>query len=319
MVNSLRVGFDCDIYLTGSNAFLLSGELTTYLSGRYVEVKMLPLSFEEYADFCGLKKSESGSLFLRTQGDPVLVDDLMERYLTFGGMPALASLETTREQHAAYLSSLYETVVVRDVLDRERNASERMIRNPDLLRLICEFLANNVGNEMSAKRMADSLSQTIKTSDKTAAAYVRALNDAYVFYPARRYDLHGKALLKTLPKQYIVDLGLRSYLNGYRRTDSEYLFENAIYLNLLYRGWTVHMGKLYGKEVDFVCSKEGRVLYVQATDDMTSPQTADRELSPLRSIRDNYEKVVVVRQGRYPADIDGVKVKGVSEFFFGDL
>ena len=256
---------------------------------------------------------------MRTQGDPVLVDDLMERYLIFGGMPALASLETTREQHATYLSSLYETVVVRDVLDRERNASERMIRNPDLLRLICEFLANNVGNEMSAKRMADSLSQTIKTSDKTVAAYVRALNDAYVFYPARRYDLHGKALLKTLPKQYIVDLGLRSYLNGYRRTDSGYLFENAIYLNLLYRGWTVHVGKLYGKEVDFVCSKEGRVLYVQATDDMTSPQTADRELSSLRSIRDNHEKVVVVRQGRYPADIDGIKVKGVSEFFFGDL
>ncbi len=317
VVNSLRVGFDCDVYLTGSNAFLLSGELATYLSGRYVEVPMLPLTLREYASFCGLERVGEGRILSGKDGAPVLVDDLVSRYLSFGGMPAIASLSTTRQQHAAYLSSLYETVVVRDVLDRERNATERAIRNPDLLRLLCEFLADNVGKEVSAKRIADALGPVMRTTDKTVSAYVRALNDAYAFYPARRYDLHGKAILKTLPKQYIVDLGLRSYLTGYRGADVGRAFENMVYLELLSQGWTVLVGKLYGKEVDFVCSKEGRTVYVQATDGMFSEETARRELSPLRSIKDNREKVVVVRQGSCPPDVDGIRIVGAADFFLG--
>ena len=316
-VNSLRVGFDCDIYLTGSNAFLLSGELATYLSGRYVEVKMLPLTFREYARFCGMRPAEGNSIMLRSGGDPVLTDDLVMRYLRFGGMPAIASLATTQAQHEAYLSSLYETVVVRDILDRERNATERAIRNPDMLRLVCEFLADNVGNTTSANGMAGALSQTMKVTDKTVAAYVKALNDAYAFYPAKRYDLHGKAVLRTLPKQYIVDTGLRSYLMGYRASDIGRVFENAVYLQLLHDGWSVHVGKLYQKEVDFVCLREGEVLYVQVADSMTDESTRERELAPLRSIADNHPKWVVVRQGSYPPDVDGIRIVRAADFFLG--
>ena len=315
VVNSLRVGFDCDIYLTGSNAFLLSGELATYLSGRYVEVKMLPLTFREYADFCSLRPAEGNSIMLRDGGDPILTDDLVMRYLRFGGMPAIASLDTTQAQHEAYLSSLYETVIVRDILDRERNATERAIRNPDMLQLVCEFLADNVGNTMSANGMAGALSQTMKVSDKTVAAYVKALNDAYAFYSVKRYDLHGKELLHTLPKQYIVDTGLRSYLMGYRASDTGRVFENAVYLQLLHNGWSVHVGKLYQKEVDFVCLREGEVLYVQVADSMADEATQKRELAPLRSITDNHPKWIVVRQGSYPPDVDGIQIVRAADFF----
>lgn len=315
VVNSLRVGFDCDIYLTGSNAFLLSGELATYLSGRYVEIKMLPLSFSEYVDFCGLEPSEGNSLLLGHSSDPMLTDDLIFRFLRFGGLPAIASLSTTQAQHAAYLSSLFETVIVRDILDRELNATERAISNPDLLRLLCEYLADNVGNTMSANGIANALSQTMKVTDKTVAAYVRALNDAYAFYPAKRYDLHGKAVLKTLPKQYIVDTGLRSYLLGYRASDLGRLFENAVYLELLHEGWSVHVGKHYQREVDFVCLRDGEVRYIQVADDMLGKETLERELASLRSIPDNHTKLVVVRQGNYPSDIDGIRIIRAADFF----
>ena len=278
---------------------------------------MLPLSFREYADFCGVRPAEGNSIMLRDGGDPVLADDLVARYLRLGGMPAIASLSTTQAQHEAYLSSLYETVVVRDILDRGRNATVRAISNPDLLRLVCEYLADNVGNTMSANSMAGALSRTMRTTDKTVAAYVRALNDAYAFYPAKRYDLHGKAMLSTLPKQYIVDTGLRSFLLGYRESDIGRVFENAVYLQLLHDGWTVHVGKLYQKEVDFMCLREGEVRYIQVTDSMMGEKTRERELAPLRSIRDNHEKLVVVRQGNYPSDIDGIRIVRAADFFLG--
>ena len=216
VVNSLHVGFDCDIYLTGSNAFLLSGELATYLSGRYVEVKMLPLTFREYADFCGLRPAEGNSIMLREGGDPVLTDDLVMRYLRFGGMPAIASLATTQAQHEAYLSSLYETVVVRDILDRERNATERAIRNPDMLRLVCEFLADNVGNTMSANGRAGALSQTAKVTDKTVAAYDKAFSvtDAMFEELVKLADAKG---IKGTDEQKVVarretDILLKAYI-----------------------------------------------------------------------------------------------------------
>lgn len=319
VVNSMRVGFDCDIYLTGSNAFLLSGELATYLSGRYVEIKMLPLALSEYASFCDLRISKDHALAIPPAGDPLTTDRLLERYLEFGGMPAIASLTTTRAEHRTYLSSLYETVIVRDIPDRERNASQRAIQNPDALRLITEFLADNVGNPTSAKKIADTLTSAgSKISDKTVAAYIRALDDAYIFYPTKRFDLHGKAILRTAPKQYIVDTGLRSFLTDYRGSDIGRVFENAVYLQLLYEGWTVHVGRLYDQEVDFVCTKEGRTVYLQVTDELYSEQTRKREIAPLAKIRDNYEKAIVVRQGDYDRDVDGIRIIPARDFFFAD-
>ena len=137
----------------------------------------------------------------------------------------------------------------------------------------------------------------------------------FLFYRATRYDLHGKALLKTNPKEYIVDTGFRTLMAGYRVTDTGRLFENAVYLQLLYEGWSVHVGKLYGKEVDFVATKDGRVLYVQVTDEMFASETREREIAPLKSIRDNHEKIVVVRQGSYDTDIDGIRIVGARDFF----
>lgn len=310
VVNSLRVHFDCDIYLTGSNAFLLSGELSTYLSGRYVEVHLLPLSFEEYATFCRLRPNSTGSLMLPESGDPVLTDDLLDRYLAFGGMPALASLATTQAQHGAYMASLVDSIIVRDIMSRERNASERRLASEDLLRSICTFLADNIGNRTSANKIAGATG----TTDKTAGSYVRALDDAYIFYPVARYDLHGKEILKTLPKQYIADLGVRAYLLGYRPADKGRALENAVYLQLIADGWSVHVGTLYGKEVDFVCVRDGVIRYVQVTEDMTSPATMERELAPYKTLNDNHEKIVVVRTGNYPADINGVRIVMARKF-----
>ena len=175
-----------------------------------------------------------------------------------------------------------------------------------LLRHVAEFLADNIGNEYSPNGIAGALTSTgSKTTNKTVSSYVGALEEAFLFYRATRYDLHGKALLKTNPKEYIVDIGFRTWMAGYRVTDT----------GRLYEGWSVHVGKLYGKEVDFVATKDGRVLYVQATDEMFASETREREIAPLKSIRDNHEKIVVVRQGSYDTDIDGIRIVSARDFF----
>lgn len=318
-VNAMRIDFDCDIYLTGSNAYLLSSELSTYLSGRYVETNMLPLAISEYLDFCNLSFGES-SAAIDSNGQVVLFDDILDRYLRYGGMPAIASLNTTQEAHSVYFSSLYDAVVTRDVLNRERVRGKSKVTDAMLLEKIVSFLGDNIGNKLSIKSIADTLTSTgIKTTNKTVDSYVDALNDAYLFYKADRFDLHGKEILRTNPKEYIVDLGLRSFLGGYRSTDMGRLFENAVYLQLLYKGWQVHVGKLYDKEVDFVAVKNGRTVYLQVTDTMMSEVTRERELKPLRSIRDSYEKVVVVRQGRYEEDVNGIKILSSKDFFLGSF
>lgn len=314
-VNALRVDFDCDIYLTGSNAYLLSSELSTYLSGRYVEIKMLPLTMNEYLDFCGISFGDAAAT-VGADGQVILFDDVLERYLKYGGMPAIASLSTTQEAHSLYLSGLYDAVVTRDILNRERIRERNKVVDPVLLERVTAFLADNIGNKLSMKSIADTLTSAgTKTTNKTVDSYVTALDDAYLFYKADRYDLHGKEILRTNPKRYIVDLGLRSFLAGYRTGDMGRSFENAVYLQLLYRGWHVHVGKLYEKEVDFIAVKDGKTVYVQVTDEMLSESTRKRELEPLRTIRDAHEKIVVVRQGKYEPDIDGIRILPAKDFF----
>lgn len=319
-VNAMRVDFDCDIYLTGSNAYLLSSELSTYLSGRYVEVKMLPLAVSEYLDFCGLSFTEGSEAAIGPDGGVFVFDQILERYLKYGGMPAIASLSTSQEMHSAYYSGLYDAVVARDILNRERSRGQSKVTDAAVLERITRFLGDNVGNQVSMKSIADTLTSAgAKTTNKTVNSYVTALNEAYLFYRADRFDLHGKEMLKTNSKEYIVDLGLRSFLSGYRATDIGRSFENAVYLQLLFKGWRVHVGKLYDKEVDFVAIKDGRTVYIQVTDEMFSEGTRERELRPLRSIRDSYEKIVVVRQGRYEPDVDGIKIVSARDFFLGSL
>jgi len=315
-VNALRVDLDCDIYLTGSNAYLLSGELATYLSGRYVEVKMLPLAFSEYLDFCSISFSEDSSAAMGPDGAPIAFGDVFRRWLEYGGMPAIATPSVTQAMHSAYMSSLYNTIATRDILNRERVAGGRKVTDPILLSKLTAFLADNIGNTLSANSVASALTTAgTKTTNKTVDSYITALNEAYLFYPASRYDIHGKAVLKTLPKQYVCDLGLRSYIMGYRASDVGRAFENTVYLQLLFLGYSVHVGKLYNVEVDFVAKKDGRVIYLQATDEMYASETREREIKPLLSIRDAHEKAIVVRQGEYPRDINGVRVLTAQEFF----
>lgn len=316
VINSLRVEYDCDIYVTGSNAYLLSSELSTYLSGRYVEIKMLPLSFSEYLDFCKLSFTPDSTVAIQPDGRAVGFDDVFRRYLDYGGMPAIASLQTGQIEHSHYLEGLYNTVIVRDIMERERNRDMRKIVDTDLLKSICEYFADTVGRQASASKIAGALTNSgRKTTHATVSAYIKALEDAYIVYSSKRFDIRGKETLKTLPKYYLVDTGLRQYLNGYRGTDIGFVFENAVYLQLLFEGWAVHVGKLYQEEVDFIAVKDGRTKYVQVTDSMDDEPTRKRELAPLLSLPDNHEKIVVVRRGDHGENLDGIRIVSAKSFF----
>lgn len=318
VVNSLRIKQGCDIYLTGSNARLFSGNLATYLAGRYVEINVQPLVFSEYLDFLGLTKTDNPKILLTVNGDPMLMDDVLETFLRFGGFPALARPDITQEQHEMYLSTIYNTVIERDIMMREQyrvnTGQTRRVQNPDLLRTLSTFLADNIGNQSSYTSITKALKPSIVTTDKTVANYISTLNEAYIFSPVSRYDLHGKHILRTSPKQYIVDLGLRSFLLGYRSSDTGRAFENLVYWRLRYLGFSVHVGTLYGKEVDFVCEKAGQRIYVQVTESMLEESTKIRELAPLQSIKDGFPKVIIVRQGIYPPDIEGIRIINAANF-----
>ncbi len=234
-------------------------------------------------------------------------------------MPAVAGMDTTQEARSAYMSALYDAILTRDIINRERNRGQSKVTGPVLFGKIADFLGDNIGNQLYIKSIADTLTSVgPKTTNKTVDSYVSALNEAYLFYRAGRFDLHSGEILRSNSKHYIVDLGLRSYLGGYRASDVGRLFENAVYLQLLYKGWQVHVGRLYTKEIDFVAIKDGRTVYIQATDEMFSEGTRERELGPLRSIRDSYEKMIVVRQGRYEADVGGVRIISARDFFLDD-
>ncbi len=319
VINSLRTEMDCDIYITGSNAYLLSSELSTLLSGRYVEIEMLPLVFSEYLDFQGVKPASQATaesdLFELRDGSLVTLEDMLARYRKYGGLPFLALEAPNIDSHRAYCRSLYETVVVRDILERDSRRDRRRLTNPDLLRRICNFLADNIGNENSINKIAGTLkSERLKAANDTIDAYINALCESYLFYPVRRYDIKGKELLKTGSKHYIVDSGLRNYLQGYRDSDQGRVFENIVFEQLAFDGFDVSVGKLRNSEVDFVATKDDSRMYLQVTQDMTDPATMERELAPLRSIRDAYPKAIVAMKGTYPTEIDGIKILSAADF-----
>ncbi|WP_429003006.1 ATP-binding protein [Thermophilibacter mediterraneus] len=318
-INSLRVDMPCDIYVTGSNAFLLSSELATYLSGRYVEVGMLPLTFAEYLDFRGAEwfgaDGPRADLVALPDGGYGSLQAMLDQYRRFGGMPFLALSEPDVASHRAYMSSLYDTVIVRDILERDRRRGRRQVTNADLLRRLCAFLADNVGNESSVNSIAGTIrAEGSRVANDTVDAYMGALREAYLFYRARRYDIRGRELLKTGGKHYLVDVGLRSFLQGYRDADQGRVFENVVYLQLLYDGYSVSVGRLRAGEVDFVATRGDERLYLQVTEDMTDPATMERELAPLRAVRDSYPKAVVVMRGSYPTDVDGIRIVPAADF-----
>lgn len=259
-VNSFRVDFDCDIYITGSNAYLLSSELSTYLSGRYVEIKVLPLSFKEFLDFHGYtltqRKSPAGGVrkqITDTEGEIYDVKELFDAYARFGGMPMLADVGLEIDRVTATLDGVYSAAVINDILEREKRKGQRNITDPVLLRKIILFLADNIGNNTSATSIGNILvnegllengTRKTKPAVQTIQAYIEALTEAYIFYEIKRFDIKGKEYLRTLGKYYIVDIGLRNYLLGYRDGDSGHILENIIYFELLRRGYNVAIGKI---------------------------------------------------------------------------
>ena len=329
-VNSFRVDFDCDIYITGSNAWLLSSEYSTYLAGRYVEIKMYPLSFREFLDFHGYTvkahQTPTGKFQKRAydaDGEQADLAELFEAYMHYGGMPGIADVGLDQERVLALLDGVYSTVVVRDILERERRRGQRQITDTELLRKIVLFLADNIGNNTSLNSISNTLvnenmlanrPRQGKPATQTIAAYVAALKESYLFYDIKRFDVKGKEELRTLGKYYIVDIGLRNYLLGYRDIDMGHMIENIVYFELLRRGYDVAVGKVGTKEIDFIATRDSEKIYYQVTEEMFAESTRERELAPLQVIRDNYEKAVIALNVSTTASVDGIKVIRLLDF-----
>ena len=329
-INSFRVDFDCDIYITGSNAYLLSSEYSTYLSGRYVEVKMLPLSFKEFLSFHGYeirnRKVPGGEMKKRAydaEGEPAEWEELFEAFMHYGGMPGIADVGLIQDKAFTLLDGIYSTVVVRDILERERRRGQRQITDPVLLRKIILFLADNIGNNTSltsisnilvSEKMLEDRAKQGKPATQTIAAYVNALKEAYLFYEIKRFDIKGKEELKTLGKYYIVDIGLRNDLLGYRDVDAGHMIENVVYFELLRRGYDVAVGKIGTREIDFIATNDHEKIYFQVTDDMTSESTRERELAPLKMVRDNYRKVILAMNTNSTASVEGIEIIKLIDF-----
>lgn len=322
-INSFRVDFNCDIYITGSNAYLLSSEYSTYLSGRCVEIKMLPLSFREFISFHGFEIQEAKSALggMRKQvfdrsGERYELRDLFDAYIRFGGMPGIADVGLDQEKALVLLDGIYSTVIVRDILERENRRGQKQITDPVLLRKIVLFLADNIGSSVSFSSIGNTLVNEGLLKDgkrkgapsaHTVQAYVNALLESYFFYDIKRFDIKGKEYLRTLGKYYIVDIGLRNYLLGFRDRDSGHALENIVYFELLRRGYDVAIGKVGTSEVDFIATKADEKLYVQVTESMVSEDTRRRELAPLQKISDNYEKIVLSMDTGMDTSYEGIK------------
>lgn len=322
-INSFRVDFNCDIYVTGSNAYLLSSEYATYLSGRCVEIKMLPLSFREFLSFHGFTVRETQSALggrrkqvFDQNGERYELKEVFDAYMRFGGMPGIADVGLEQEKALTLLDGIYSTVVIRDVLEREKRRGQKQITDPALLRKIILFLADNIGATVSIASIGNTLVNEGLLEDgrrkgtpsaHTVQAYVNALLESYFFYEIKRFDIKGKEYLRTLGKYYIVDIGLRNYLLGFRNRDSGHAIENVVYFELLRRGYDVAIGKIGNAEVDFIATTADDKKYIQVTESMVSEEVRARELAPLRNIRDNYEKIVLSMETGLDTSYDGIK------------
>lgn len=305
-VDSLYVKKNIDIYITGSNAYMLSGDLATLLTGRYVEISMLPLSFKEHFNITG--------------GNP---ETAFVEYIKNGALPYIAVMDKTQEKVDTYLEGIYNTVIVKDIEDRqsrkESNPEKRKINDIALLKSIARFLASSIGSPVSVKSVADYLiSNGRKVSPNTVSDYMEALSESYVFYPAERFDVIGKQLLKTNKKWYMVDLGLKNHILSRRNYDLGFPIENIVFFELLRRGYKVNIGKYENSEIDFVVQKQGIVTYFQVTADMTAKTTFDREMSPFYRIKDNYEKIVLTLDRFTLGNYEGIKVVNVIDWLLGN-
>lgn len=295
-VDSLFVKENVDVYLTGSNAYFMSSELATLLSGRYVELKMLPLSFKE---FCSAEESQDKSR-----------STLFNEYVMRGSFPFILSANLNEQQAKEYARSLYDTIVVRDVVERLK------ITDVSTLRRITQFLLHNVGSRVSVRKIADTLTSAGNKADqKTVAKYLRGLTDSLVLYSAPRYNVKGKRLLTTHGKYYAVDLGMRNSLVKTESSDIGHVLENVVYLELLRRGFDVYVGDVDDGEIDFVAVKPYETQYFQVAATTLDESILKRELAPLEKIRDNYPKTLLTLDALFDeADYGGIRKKNVLDW-----
>ena len=300
-VNSLRVDLDCDIYITGSNAKLLSGELATYLGGRYVEFVIYPFSFSEFLQLYRevFPNAESSKCF--------------RDYLTVGGMPYLSNLAYAPEPSLKYLEDLYNSVVLKDIVKRNR------VRDVDLLEKIIAYVMENIGTTFSA----NSISKFLKSEHRTVATdtvlnYIKYCRDSYLIYQAPREDLQGKKVLTTNEKYYVADHGIREAVFGGNMKDINLILENIVYMELLRRGYKVTIGKTDEREIDFVCDKNGEKLYVQVAYLLESPATIEREFGAYDAVRDNFPKYVVSLD-EFDMSRNGIKHRNIRDFLTAEV
>ena len=321
-INSFRVDFDCDIYITGSNAYLLSSEYSTYLSGRCVEIKMFPLSFLEFIHFHGFElKQITTKLGTKLQvfdeaNEKYELRELFDAYMKYGGMPGIADIGLEQDKALILLDGIYSTVIVRDILERELRRNQKKITDSILLKKIILYLADNIGSNISLSSVGNVLvnegllenyNRKSKPSTHTVQSYVEALLESYFFYEIKRFDIKGKEFLRTLGKYYIVDIGLRNYLLGFRNRDRGHALENIVYFELLRRGYDVAIGKIDNIEVDFIATNADEKIYIQVTESMIDENVRKRELAPLEKIKDNYEKIILSLDPGIDSNYDGIK------------
>ena len=300
-INSLNVDFNVDIYITGSNAYLLSSELATLLSGRYIEIKMYPLSFKEYLKF--------------NNYDTNNIEEKFYEYLKYGGLPAITQIKDKDNLVMAYLNDIYNTIVKKDIIERNN------IKDVSLLENIVKYISANIGSPISANKISDYLNSNKiveRTNHLTIDNYLKMLENAFIVYKADRSDIKSKALLKTLGKYYIADTGLRNIILGFRNIDEGHLLENVVYLELLRRGYKVSIGKTLDYEVDFVAENPNEIKYYQVAQSIKEDAVRERELRSLESIPDNYEKNILTMDMSINKDYNGIKVKNIINFLLED-
>ena len=282
VIDSLFAKGNYDIYITGSNSHLLSSEISTLLSGRYVEIKMLPLSFKEYLELVKTEKKEA-----------------FNSYFRYGGLPYAAQIED-RGTKISYIEGIYNTIVIKDLIERKK------ISDVELLKDILKYVLDSIGNNLSSKKISDTLtSNGRKTSHITVGNYLDALEEAYIIYKAERYDIRGKQRLKSLEKYYVVDLGFRAFALGDKQYNIGFALENIVYLELIRRGYKVNIGKLDNLEVDFIAHNDNEKIYFQVSASVLDPNTFEREIAPLKKINDNYKKIILTLD-ELPMNYEGI-------------
>ena len=290
VINSLHSKNMFDIYITGSNAFLLSSDLATLFTGRAMEIEVFPFSYKEYLNYYNLDAS----------------DDAFDQYVSLGGMSGSYVYDNLQKKYA-YLSDIYKTIILRDLITKYK------IRDIELLEKLSDFMIDNIGNLSSTNNISNEL-KSLSPSHNTVSNYILYLCNAFLFYKARRYDLKGRKYLKTTEKYYLVDHSFKYALLGSRNMDYGRTYENIIYIELLRRGYDVYIGKLYEKEIDFVATRQHEKLYIQVSDDISKESTLTREVTPLLSIKDAYPKIIIARTKHPMYQYEGVQIYDISDW-----